>query len=197
MRKPEFCEVQEFLAECPYTILDVETTGLSPYEGDRICEIAFMKIFPNGRVTQYTRLVNPDTKIKRSAYLVNRIKNEELLKQPRIVDIFHEIEPFFSGSVIVAYNAGFDLSFIERCNGVQSERLVSGCRYIDLFCLAKSLYSKLDYYRLANVAAYLDISFKEVHRALADTALSEKVFRRMLIDLERRNRKLPIFRYAN
>ena len=58
----------------PLVIFDIETTG-NAISADKIVEIAFIKIWPNGRINKKDILLNPEIKIDPEAIAVHGIRN--------------------------------------------------------------------------------------------------------------------------
>src|SRR5882724_11121371 len=87
-----------------FVILDVETTGLSPDTGDRVCEVAAVKIRGGAVVQSFGTLINPCRPISNGAYMVNRISPEMVANAPKFDDIAEEFAAMLKDSVIGAYN---------------------------------------------------------------------------------------------
>ena len=70
---------------------DVETTGLSPIDGDRIIEIAAVKVKGDRVVDRFYSLVNPQRSIPLHATQVNNITEEMLATAPVAADVLPQI----------------------------------------------------------------------------------------------------------
>ena len=70
------------ITEVPLTFVDVETTGLSPRDGDRVCEIALIRREPGVRERIFSSLIDPKRAISPGAYRVNRITAKMLKGAP-------------------------------------------------------------------------------------------------------------------
>ena len=68
-----------FLKNISFAIVDIETTGLSPLRGDRICEIAVLKVRNGRKTAQFQSLVNPERPISGGASAVNGITDDMVL----------------------------------------------------------------------------------------------------------------------
>ncbi|OGL40128.1 MAG: hypothetical protein A2042_02745 [Candidatus Schekmanbacteria bacterium GWA2_38_11] len=64
------------IEEAVFSFIDVETTGLSPSFGDRICEIAILKRRGKKIIDSFHTLVNPERQISQGAQAVNNITDE-------------------------------------------------------------------------------------------------------------------------
>jgi DNA polymerase III epsilon subunit family exonuclease len=174
------------LSEASYTVFDVETTGLFPYSGDRICEIGAVRATPGKRtVKKFHALADPLRPISAGARAVNGITDDMVRGKPAIEDVLPAFLDFVRGSVLVAYNAGFDLGFLESSMGERGREL-DGCVVIDALGLSRRLLSGLGRYNLASVAEHLGVESRGPHRALADAVMTWKVFRVLLKELDRR-----------
>ncbi|MBD3379188.1 MAG: WYL domain-containing protein [Candidatus Omnitrophica bacterium] len=162
-----------------FTVLDVETTGLYPHWGDRICEIGALKVSPKGERKTFEMLVDPEKPVSPGAYAVNRISSDMLNGKPRIAEIIDEFMDFIRDTVIVAYNARFDMGFIDSALGENRNQL-TGYYIVDALQLARNLFPSIGKYNLSSVARYLDIRIRDEHRAMADVETTWEVFRKEL-----------------
>ncbi|WP_432359022.1 ATP-dependent DNA helicase DinG [Sporosarcina sp. UB5] len=147
-----------------YAVVDLETTGHSPSKGDRIIQIAIVFI-ENGTIThKYARFVNPKREIPAFIQQLTAITDEEVLSAPTFEDIAHEVSDMLQGTVFVAHNTDFDLSFLQsefkRCNVSRW----SG-KKIDTVELSKILFPSSSSYRLQDLAEELAIELPAAHRA--------------------------------
>lgn len=152
------------LDEVAFTILDVETTGLNPHFGDRVCEIALLRCQGDRELGRFHSLVNPGRGISPGAFAVNGIKDEDVIDAPPFADIAPAVLKVLGETVIVAHNAPFDLGFLaaelEICRLPFIDNMV-----IDTLTLARRWYS-FPSNSLQNVAYYLGIDTLGQHRAL-------------------------------
>ncbi|MCM8789550.1 MAG: exonuclease domain-containing protein [Candidatus Omnitrophica bacterium] len=56
-----------------FTIFDTETTGLEPQSGDRIIEIAAVRLKSGETISAFQTLINPHRRISEGAFQVNKI----------------------------------------------------------------------------------------------------------------------------
>lgn len=168
------------ISEAQFTIFDVETTGLFPYSGDRICEIAALRIdasFASPR--KFWSLVNPMRPISCGAFSVNRITPAMLAGKPTIDKVLPSFMDFTRGSVLVAYNAGFDLGFLESALG-EDKDILKDYHVIDALALARKIFRDSPRYSLGVISRHLGIETPLEHRAMADAFLTMKVFQKEL-----------------
>lgn len=172
------------LQDCVFTVFDFETTGLYPYTGDRICELACVRARISGRgVKKFHSLVNPERPISSGAYSVNGITEDMVKDAPVIGDLLPGFLEFIKGSVLVAYNAGFDLGFLEAALGKRKD-VLKDYYVIDALQLARRAFKGIGRYNLGNVSRSLGIEAEGEHRALADAVMTWKVFKREIAILK-------------
>jgi len=92
--------------------LDVETTGLSPWFGDRMCEIAVLRCDGEEVVEGFDSLLNPERPISPGAARVNGLKDSDLLSAPRFAQVAERVLALTQDAVIVCHNVPFDLGFL-------------------------------------------------------------------------------------
>lgn len=94
-------------------VLDTETTGIHPAEGDRVVEIGCVELVDRvltGR--SFHCYLNPDRRIDDDAVRVHGLTNGFLMDKPRFKDIAAEFLDFIKGAEIIAHNASFDTAFL-------------------------------------------------------------------------------------
>jgi DNA polymerase-3 subunit epsilon len=153
--------------------LDVETTGLSPGFGDRICEIAILRCQGNEILDSFDSLVNPERRISPSAARVNGITYEEVMDAPLFSEIAARVREMLDGAIIVAHNAPFDLGFV----GSEFARLgqkFATVEVIDTLQVARQ-YFNFGSNGLQVIADILGIERTAAHRAMADVRTTRAV----------------------
>lgn len=97
-----------------YIILDTETTGLKPEDGNRIVEIGCIEVL-NREATGNTfqRYLNPDRDIEEGAFRVHGLSRDFLSDKERFADIHDNFLSFVGDATIVIHNAPFDLAFLD------------------------------------------------------------------------------------
>ncbi|MBI3991552.1 MAG: 3'-5' exonuclease [Candidatus Omnitrophica bacterium] len=167
-----------------FCFLDIETTGLDCYRGDRICEIGLLKRRGLNTVDSYTTLINPGCNVSAGASLVNGITGEMLKGKPMFTEVAGFIEGFINDSVIICHNASFDLGFLTQefnLAGLPKPRNP----VLDTLDIARKYYRFPDN-KLKTVANYLGFKEEGIHRASVDVSLTCRIFERFLVDLEKR-----------
>ncbi|MGH7791251.1 MAG: exonuclease domain-containing protein [Thermodesulfobacteriota bacterium] len=182
------------LEEITFAFLDVETTGLDPYWGDRICEIAVLKTKGTKILDRFETLVNPGRTIPLQAASVNGITDDMVKNAPFFRDIAWNVMNSLKDSVIVAHNAPFDLGFllaelsIIKLSPPEND-------VIDTLSIARRYYS-FPSNSLGNIARHLGISTVAEHRAFGDVRITRQVFEYFLMNLERRGLRVESLKYV-
>ncbi len=169
--------------EDTYVVFDLETTGFSPVN-NQIIEIGAVKV-EKGRVTErFSTFVNPNVPIPYKIEELTGIRDDMVLDAPDIAHALPEFLSFCGGAVMVAHNAGFDMSFISK----NCERLGYPCDYtvMDTVALARVLLPQLNRFKLDTVAKALKIPLDNHHRAVDDAACTAEIFVKFLKMLEER-----------
>jgi DNA polymerase III subunit epsilon len=172
------------LSEITFAFLDVETTGLDPYLGHRICEIAILKVRDQKVLDKFETLVNPGRTIPPQAVSVNRITDNMVRKAPFFRDIAWDILNLLRDDVIVAHNAPFDLGFLFM-EFTNIRLLLPENEVIDTLSIARRYYN-FPSNSLGKIARHLGISTVGEHRAFGDVRITNDIFEYFLMDLERR-----------
>lgn len=165
--------------EIEFTIFDTETTGLDPDAGDRIVEIAALRIRGEELLSAFEALVNPERPISPGAFAVNKITEDMLRDAPKISQILPGFLDFIKGSYLCSYNAIFDLGFINNELKLIGRDFPQETVVIDILTMARRLLPTLERYALWFVAQKLGLETKQEHRALSDVKITLEVFRRL------------------
>ncbi|MFH1996678.1 MAG: exonuclease domain-containing protein [Candidatus Omnitrophota bacterium] len=167
------------IKEATFTVFDFETTGLFPYAGDRICEIGAIRVDLKAKTRrEFHAMVDPGRPISYGAFLVNRITEDMVQGAPKISEALPVFMEFIKDSVLVAYNAGFDIGFLEYALGEDEKNALKDYQVIDALKLARKLFPGLPSYGLGNVARSLRIRPQKEHRAISDAAMTLEIFQR-------------------
>ena len=94
-----------------YAVVDVETTGLRPEQGARVCEIAVVRMRGDGTVIrEFTTLVDPRTAVTGQEF--HGIADGDVVGAPRSAELVAELRALFSGAVLVGHNLDFENAFL-------------------------------------------------------------------------------------
>ena len=163
-----------------FVIFDVETTGLSPTWGDRIVEIAAIKVRNLKPVENFHSFVDPQREISFGAFQVNGITEEMLTGAPASKEILPRFLEFIGRRALIGHNIAFDLNFLCYELSLLGLQLKKEAIIVDTLKMARHLLPTLGRYPLWRVAASLGIEEDQKHRAMADAQLTFEVFCRLL-----------------
>jgi len=163
-----------------FIVFDVETTGLSPTEGDRIIEIAAIKVKDFKVVGVFESFIDPKRELPASATHINKITEDMLIGAPTSGEFLPGIIDFIGGGCVVGHNVKFDLGFVCYELALSGRKLREETPAIDTLKMAKALIPYLASYKLGNIAAALGITVGETHRAKADVELTIEVLTRLM-----------------
>lgn len=159
----------------PLAVLDTETTGLAPEQGDCIIEVAVIH-FDNGEVTKrWSTLLDPGIPLHADVTRITGITPDDLLNQPNFVDIADELLTHLQGRVLVAYNVPFDRNFLIHEFSRAGRRLPEGVKWLDPLVIARQTQKGQGNMKLGSVAKRLGVSLEEAHRAQADAECAGRV----------------------
>jgi DNA polymerase III epsilon subunit len=163
-----------------FVIFDVETTGLSPVEGDRIVEIAAVKVRGTQVVDKFYSLVNPQRSMPSQATQVNNITEEMLVTAPVAADILPQMIHFIGGACVAGHNVRFDLNFLCYELALIGRKLHDHTPAVDTLKMARELLPYLSNHKLAYLARSLGVVVDQTHRAMADVEITVAVFQRLM-----------------
>jgi DNA polymerase-3 subunit epsilon len=161
-------------------VLDTETTGLSPENGDRIIEIGCVELI-NRKLTgnNLHQYINPERDSDPEALKVHGISNEFLRDKPKFAAIAAELLDYLRGAELIIHNAPFDIGFLnkelERLNLGRMDAHVSGV--LDTLVMAKELFpGKRNSLDALCSRLEVDNSDRTLHGALLDAELLADVY---------------------
>ena len=160
----------------PIVIVDVETTGLSPQEGDRVVEIAAMKIKGEEILDRWESLIYPGREMSFGAMSVNGITDEMLVGCPPAREVLPEFMAFIGDAYIMGHNVRFDWRFINHELMLAGYPLIDPDKLIDTVRMARGIVPGLPSYALIELARFFKILQFQLHRAMPDVELTHKVF---------------------
>lgn len=177
--------------ERPMVIFDLETTGLAISE-DRMVEIAYRKIMPNGDMIAVSKRINPGMLIPEEAIAIHGITDADIASAPSFAQVCYELWSVFDGADVGGFNiTGFDLPFLRaEFARVGKSFDYSNKRVLD----AKVLYHKMaarDMVSARNLSAayklYCGKEHTSAHTGAGDVEVTVEI-------LEKQLEKYPEFR---
>jgi DNA polymerase-3 subunit epsilon len=160
----------------PLVIFDLETTGLDLVK-DRIIQISYIKVHPNGKEERGNELINPEKPIPEEVIALTGISNDDVKDKPTFKQIAQSLADIFVGSDFAGFNSNhFDIPLLaEEFLRAGIDFDFTKCRLID----AQTIFHKMERRNLA--AAYkfycgrkMEEDF-EAHRADQDTEATYRV----------------------
>lgn len=162
-----------------FIILDTETTGLEPESGHKVIEIAAVRLKGNAIIDKFNSLVNPLRSIPQDALDIHHISPEMLTGAPLMKEVMPKFLKFIKGGILCAYNAAFDMGFINQELKLLNQQLPSDTHIIDMLLMARRCLPYLQRHSLWFVSESLGIQKIQEHRALSDVYMSIEVFKRL------------------
>ena len=167
------------LRDLSFAVVDVETTGSSPSQRDRVTEIAIVQV-TGGEVREcYETLVNPERGIPPAIVALTRITDEMVREAPRFRDVAHDVVGRLRERVFVAHNVSFDWRFVSH----EVQRAAGVSLVGEQLCtvrLARHLLPQLPRRSLDAVTHYFGIDIGARHRAAGDALATAEVLVRLL-----------------
>ena len=160
----------------PLVIFDLETTGLDLVK-DRIIQLSYIKVYPDGHEVRGNELINPEKTIPNEVVLLTGITNADVKDKPTFKQLATKLCEVFTGSDIAGFNSNhFDVPLLaEEFLRAGIDFDFSKCRLIDV----QTIFHKMERRNLA--AAYkfycgrkMEDDF-EAHRADQDTGATYRV----------------------
>lgn len=167
-------------------VIDFETTGLSPAQGDRATEIAAV-ILENGKVVdRYQSLMSAGVRIPSFIEGLTGISNAMIRDAPPVGQVMREVANFVGEYPLVAHNASFDCKFwdaeLERINLQRRQEFL--CSLL----LARRLMPHAPSHKLGALIEYAHLPVAgRAHRALADAEMAASLLAHLMSELKSRH----------
>lgn len=155
----------------PVIILDFETTGLAPKNGDRAIEIGAVRIEGNRITDHFQSLMNPGCRISYFIESYTGITNDMVEAAPPCEEVMEQFAEFIGGHPLVAHNASFDRRILDAELGYigRSRNSIMACSML----AARRVYPHAPNHKLGTLVRYCAIRTDgRFHRALADAEMT-------------------------
>lgn len=162
----------------PLIFFDLETTGIN-INTDRIVEIAYLKVYPNGNEESKTLRINPEMHIPESSSLVHGIYDKDVADCPTFKEVAQNIANDFEGTDIAGFNSNrFDVPLLaEEFLRAGIDIDLSSRKFIDV----QVIYHKLEQRTLsAAYKFYCGKDLVDAHSASADVYATYEVLKAQL-----------------
>lgn len=177
-RLADRAKVEDFgLLEEDVVVLDTETTGLS-FSSCRLTEIAAARLQGREVVDRFRTFVDPEMPIPKNIVELTHITDADVAGAPSAEEAVAQLADFVGGAPVLAHNATFDRTFIERVPG---GRDVSDL-WVDTLALSRIALPRLSTHRLQDMAEAFGCASVS-HRAMDDVEALAGMWRVMLCAL--------------
>ena len=162
----------------PLVFFDLETTGTN-INTDRIVEICYLKVYPNGNEESKTLRINPEMHIPEAASAIHGIYDADVVDCPTFKDVAKKIAADIEGCDLAGFNSNrFDIP-------VLAEEFLRADVDVDLmkrkFVDVQVIYHKLEQRTLsAAYKFYCKKNLEDAHTAEADTRATYEVLKAQL-----------------
>lgn len=156
-----------------YTVIDIETTGLSSARNE-IIELSALKIRNNKVSKKFTTLVKPQGKISYFISKLTGITNQMVASAQPIDSILDKYIEFIGNDIIIGHNVNFDINFIYD-NYLKYFNKEFSNDYIDTCTMSRKI-CNLKHHKLNIVADYYNIDSSHHHRAEQDCYMTYKIY---------------------
>jgi DNA polymerase-3 subunit epsilon len=177
--------VQLFDQHETLVVVDFETTGMSPEQGDRVIEIGAVMLRGNDMIDRFESLIQPAFLVSREIETLTGITNSMLQQAPDVAEVMPRFIRFIGNYPLVAHNASFDQKFLEA-----ELDLFGKPRPLNFGCtlqLARRIYPDLLNYKLETLVRYKNLPRNgRFHRALADAEMTALLWLSITADLKQR-----------
>lgn len=166
-------------------VIDFETTGLSPVQGDRATEVAIVLVEGTRVVDRFQSLMNAGVRISSFIEAYTGISNAMVAAAPPAARVMAEAARFVGDTPLVAHNAAFDRRFwaAELQRAGQAAAQPFACTLL----LSRRLYPEAPSHKLGALAEFHRLPPSgRAHRALADAEMAAALLARIQHDLCRR-----------
>ncbi|MGR3498937.1 MAG: DNA polymerase III subunit epsilon [Limimaricola soesokkakensis] len=159
-------------------VLDTETTGFEPAEGDRIVEIGAVELLnhmPTGRT--YHQYINPERSMPQGAFEVHGLGDEFLRDKPVFAAIAQDFVDFIGDARLVIHNAAFDMKFLNaELSWVKMPKIPMD-RALDTLAIARKRFPGSPASLDALCRRFgIDNSSRTLHGALLDSEILAEVY---------------------
>lgn len=160
-----------------WVVVDLETTGMSPAQGDRIVEIGAVAVEAGRIVSEFSTLVHPGRAIPHFVQRIHGISDAMVAHAPSFGEVLPDFLSFCERSDLISHNASFDRRFLD----FESLALTNAPLphlHLDTLRVARMLLPKLGKHSLDALVTHFEVRMvpKDRHRALGDARATAHVW---------------------
>ncbi|MGZ4398610.1 MAG: exonuclease domain-containing protein, partial [Gaiellaceae bacterium] len=167
------------LEEAEFVVFDLETTGLSAQTG-RICELGAVRVQALELEDSFQSLVDPGVALPEPVARLTGLRERELVGAPRVGAVVGRFLAFAGEAPLVAHNARFDQSFLERQLGRRESCRLAEPPLCTAALARRLLEGRLRRVSLASLADFFGVATTPCHRALPDAEATAQVLVRLI-----------------
>lgn len=158
-----------------FVVVDIETTGHSPKNGDRMIQFAAVVLENQKIIETYTTYINPEISIPPFITELTGIDNNVVMDAPKFSEVATEIVALLNDACFVAHNVQFDLKFLqEELEVHQFPKL--HVRIIDTVEMTRILMPTMESYKLSDIADFAGFNHDRPHQADSDAIVTAEWF---------------------
>lgn len=161
-----------------YTVIDIETTGISPRD-DSIIEISALRVRDRIVSDVFSTLINPGYEIPSFISELTGITNKMLESAPRIESVLPDFISFLGDDIVVGHNVNFDINFLYD-NSIELLSKPLSNDFIDTMRLARKIFPNAPHHRLQDISAMLSVNYSGAHRAEQDCRITYQCYIKMI-----------------
>ncbi|MFB6347024.1 MAG: exonuclease domain-containing protein [bacterium] len=162
--------MKDLLPRFDFCVFDLETTGLEPDENTGIIEVGSVKLKGGQQEETFQSLADPGHSIPENITEITGLSDQDIQGAPAVDTVLSRFMEFAEGSILIAHNARFDLSFL---NYFSSDPV--NFDYIDTLRLSRQLINA-ESHSLSSLSEDLGLTLNRAHRALEDALAAKELF---------------------
>jgi DNA polymerase-3 subunit epsilon len=159
----------------PVVVIDFETTGISPDQGERATEVAAVRVRDGRIIERYQSLMNTGRRIPPFIEHFTGITNTMVRAAPPAARVMAEVADFVGDTPVVAHNAAFDRKFwVAELTRIGR---TAGHPFVCSLLLSRRLLPESPNHQLSTLVRHAGLPVAErAHRALADAEMTAHLF---------------------
>ncbi|MBR3227225.1 MAG: 3'-5' exonuclease [Erysipelotrichaceae bacterium] len=160
-----------------YTVIDTETTGLSPFDS-RMIEVSGIKVRNDMIVSTFSRLIDPETDISYFISKLTGITNEMVIDEGKLAEVLPEYIAFIGDDILLGHNVTFDINFINAASWEVFRRPFKK-EYVDTMYISRRIWPWERHHRLIDLIERCQLGGEQEHRGLSDCMYTYRAYLRM------------------
>lgn len=187
MQQRKFKGQSLFAFPSDYTVVDIETTGLSAGVCE-IIEVSALKVRGGAIAGTFSSLIKPNEPIGWFITDLTGITNEMVADAPEAADVLGRFYDFVGKDIIIGHNVNFDINFLYDKLWLHNG-LVLDNSFVDTLRLARKALPNLRNHKQTTIAEYYGLSTAGAHRALRDCEICNQCYINLKNELQKNFKK--------